>query len=71
VGLAIVREAAQAHGGDVSVESASGAGATFRLHLPLLIDAQEQASRGAREENTNEKHTGHRRRAERRPGIAR
>ena len=35
IGLAIVREIAEAHGGDVSVESEPGAGATFRLRLPL------------------------------------
>ena len=71
LGLAIVREVAQAHGGDVSVESELGAGATFRLHLPLLIDEHEQTLPAAFEENINEKYSGHRRRAERRPGIAR
>ncbi|MEX1008459.1 MAG: ATP-binding protein [Acidimicrobiia bacterium] len=35
LGLAIVRHVAQAHGGDVTVESVEGQGSTFRLRLPL------------------------------------
>jgi two-component system sensor histidine kinase SenX3 len=35
LGLAIVRHVAQAHGGEVSVESEEGQGSTFRLKLPL------------------------------------
>ena len=35
LGLAICRRIAEAHGGRMSVESAPGAGASFRLHLPL------------------------------------
>ncbi len=34
LGLAVVREIARAHGGDVLLESAAGEGATFRLVLP-------------------------------------
>lgn len=34
LGLAIVREYVELHGGSVSVESAPGAGATFRFSLP-------------------------------------
>jgi two-component system, OmpR family, sensor histidine kinase SenX3 len=34
LGLAIVRHVAQAHGGDVTVESREGEGSTFRLRLP-------------------------------------
>ncbi|MBB3604486.1 signal transduction histidine kinase [Mycolicibacterium sp. BK556] len=34
IGLALVREIAHAHGGDVEVESAPGQGATFTLSLP-------------------------------------
>lgn len=34
LGLAICRRIAEAHGGWMSLESAAGAGATFRLHLP-------------------------------------
>ncbi len=71
LGLAIVREVAQAHGGEISVESEPGAGAAFRLHLPILIEAQEQVSPKTLEENGNEKYLDHRRRAERRPGVAR
>jgi two-component system, OmpR family, sensor histidine kinase SenX3 len=38
LGLSIVRHVAQAHGGDVSVESVEGEGSTFRLFLPLVND---------------------------------
>ena len=34
LGLAIVRHVAQAHGGEVTVESIEGEGSTFRLILP-------------------------------------
>ncbi len=34
IGLALVREIAQAHGGDITVESTPGQGATFTLTLP-------------------------------------
>jgi two-component system sensor histidine kinase SenX3 len=34
LGLAIVRHVAQAHGGEVTVESIEGEGSTFRLVLP-------------------------------------
>jgi signal transduction histidine kinase len=34
LGLAVVRTIAQAHGGEVEVESTPGQGATFRLVLP-------------------------------------
>ena len=35
LGLSIVRHVAQAHGGDVTVDSREGEGSTFRLRLPL------------------------------------
>ena len=35
LGLAIVRHVAQAHGGDVSVESREGEGSKFTLHVPI------------------------------------
>jgi two-component system phosphate regulon sensor histidine kinase PhoR len=35
IGLALVQHIARAHGGDVSVESKPGEGATFRLWLPI------------------------------------
>jgi signal transduction histidine kinase len=34
LGLAIVRQAAEAHGGSVSVESRPGEGSTFRIRIP-------------------------------------
>ena len=39
LGLALAREIARAHGGDVSVESEPGAGSTFTVRLPLNPDA--------------------------------
>jgi two-component system sensor histidine kinase SenX3 len=41
LGLAIVRHVAQAHGGDVSVESVEGQGSTFRLTLPMSTATAE------------------------------
>lgn len=41
LGLAIVRHVAQAHGGDVTVESQEGEGSTFRLRLPLAVGPVE------------------------------
>ncbi|MDB4958140.1 MAG: integral rane sensor signal transduction histidine kinase [Myxococcales bacterium] len=35
IGLALVQHIARAHGGDVSVDSASGQGATFQIWLPI------------------------------------
>jgi signal transduction histidine kinase len=39
LGLAVVREIAREHGGEVEVESSPGRGATFRLVLPAASDA--------------------------------
>jgi signal transduction histidine kinase len=36
IGLAVVRELVDAHGGDVEVESAPGRGTLFRVTLPAL-----------------------------------
>lgn len=47
IGLAIVREIVEAHGGEISLESELGEGATFRLRLPLLLVAEETAPRSA------------------------
>jgi two-component system sensor histidine kinase SenX3 len=43
LGLAIVRHVAQAHGGEVSVESVEGEGSTFRLRLPLAVESARAA----------------------------
>jgi two-component system, OmpR family, sensor histidine kinase BaeS len=40
IGLAVVREIARAHGGEIEVESSPGRGATFRLVLPAASDAR-------------------------------
>jgi two-component system phosphate regulon sensor histidine kinase PhoR len=40
LGLAIVKHVAQAHGGQVDVESRAGQGTTFRVRLPLEGAAQ-------------------------------
>ncbi|HEU5198819.1 MAG TPA: ATP-binding protein [Ktedonobacterales bacterium] len=41
LGLAIVQWIVQAHGGEVRVKSAIGAGSLFEVCLPRLVDAQE------------------------------
>ncbi len=38
LGLYITRQIAESHGGRVSVESEPGRGATFVLHVPLVVD---------------------------------
>ena len=48
LGLAIVRHVAQAHGGEVSVESQEGQGSTFHLKLPLAIGTRSRRSGGHR-----------------------
>jgi signal transduction histidine kinase len=42
LGLHIVRVIAEAHGGEVSVESSEEGGTTFRLRLPRAATAQDQ-----------------------------
>ncbi|MGH9022326.1 MAG: sensor histidine kinase [Acidimicrobiia bacterium] len=42
LGLAIVRHVAQAHGGEVSVDSEEGLGSTFRLKLPLAAASRSR-----------------------------
>ncbi len=39
LGLAIVRHVAQAHGGEVTVQSREGEGSTFTLYIPLANNA--------------------------------
>jgi signal transduction histidine kinase len=38
LGLSLVRQIAEAHGGRVSVKTASGRGSTFTIHLPTAVD---------------------------------
>jgi two-component system OmpR family sensor kinase len=42
LGLALVQELVQAHGGRVEVKSAPGQGTTFRVLLPQGTDAREE-----------------------------
>jgi two-component system, OmpR family, sensor histidine kinase SenX3 len=51
LGLAIVRHVAQAHGGEVTVQSREGEGSTFTLHIPLANGhlANGAAARGIAE----------------------
>jgi two-component system sensor histidine kinase SenX3 len=47
LGLAIVRHVAQAHGGDVSVQSREGEGSLFTLHVPISNGSARNASDGS------------------------
>jgi two-component system sensor histidine kinase BaeS len=47
LGLAIVRQIVRDHGGDVSADSAEGAGATFEIWLPTAHPATSRRSLGA------------------------
>jgi two-component system, OmpR family, sensor histidine kinase SenX3 len=44
LGLSIVRHVAQAHGGDVTVESTEGEGSTFRFRMPLRSSGERNLS---------------------------
>jgi len=44
LGLAIVRHVAQAHGGDVTVESREGEGSMFTLQVPISNGTGRHAS---------------------------
>lgn len=47
LGLSLVRHITEAHGGDISVESAPGAGSKFILSLPLMSVPETQAHMAA------------------------
>jgi two-component system, OmpR family, sensor kinase len=61
LGLAIVAGLVAAHGGTVSVQTAPGRGATFRVMLPLVPEAQGNGSgQDPDEPETAEPHSSHR-----------
>lgn len=41
LGLFVVRKIVEAHGGRIELESTPGQGSTFRVHLPLGVDAEQ------------------------------
>jgi signal transduction histidine kinase/putative methionine-R-sulfoxide reductase with GAF domain len=47
LGLYFAREVARMHGGDITVESEEGAGSTFTLTLPMVVDRQGDTVRRA------------------------
>ena len=51
LGLAIVRHVAQAHGGEVSVDSEEGVGSAFRLKLPLAAASRSRRPRPLEDED--------------------
>jgi two-component system phosphate regulon sensor histidine kinase PhoR len=52
IGLALVKHIAEAHGGDITVESVSGKGATFTLSLPVVAIPKEAEADGSADEPT-------------------
>jgi signal transduction histidine kinase len=47
LGLSITRWAVEAHGGEISLQSKEGSGATFRVSFPLTNDSSSDPTRGA------------------------
>ena len=53
LGLYISEQIVLAHGGRITVHSAEGEGATFRVHLPLVCDMHGQGNESGRSEATS------------------
>jgi two-component system OmpR family sensor kinase len=47
LGLFVVRQVVEAHGGDVRVESSPGAGSEFIVELPMMVLADEPRTESA------------------------
>ncbi|MFZ5861800.1 MAG: ATP-binding protein [Nitrospirota bacterium] len=47
IGLALVKEMVELHGGRIAVDSERGRGSTFTVTIPLLLDAPKQETAGA------------------------
>jgi len=52
LGLPIVRDLVQAHGGRVEMTSVPGAGSTFRITLPRVLAPAPVASRAVESQET-------------------
>jgi signal transduction histidine kinase len=70
LGLPLVRHVAEAHGGDVAVDSAPGRGSTFTLRLPAVRPPGRRAPRKAKPSPVSAAKTAVKRPARRAPLVA-